>query len=96
MRTLPKGRYVIAPVDAVPALTAEEELHALSLAKKMAALFGISRSMRRTFTSLRSWDSSSFSAAVSAPAGPRLASTSAGRTHARTKLSASLSSRATG
>jgi hypothetical protein len=25
LRTLPKGRYVIAPVDAVPALTAEEE-----------------------------------------------------------------------
>lgn len=25
LRALPKGRYVIAPVDAVPALTAEEE-----------------------------------------------------------------------
>jgi hypothetical protein len=25
LRELPKGRYVIAPVDAVPALTADEE-----------------------------------------------------------------------
>jgi len=34
----------------------------------VAALFKISRSIRRTFTSRRSSDSSSFSAVVSAPA----------------------------
>src|SRR5207237_5007276 len=72
----------------------ERELHALSLAKKVAALFRISRSIRRTFTSRRRCESSSFSAVVRAPGAPFPASTSAWRTHARIKLSASPRSRA--
>ncbi|MCG5055952.1 MAG: class I SAM-dependent methyltransferase [Myxococcales bacterium] len=45
--------------------------------EKVAALFKISRSMRRVFTSRRRVESSSRSAVVRAPLGPRPASVSA-------------------
>src|SRR5208283_4775005 len=73
----------------------EREPHALSLAKKVAALFRISRSMRRTFTSRRRCESSSFSAVVRAPGGPLPSSTSACRHQSYTRLFASLKSFAT-
>ena len=57
------------------------------MAKKAAAFFSISRSIRRVFTSRFSAVSSSRSALVSAPVGPFPASTSACRTHARTDVS---------
>ncbi len=73
----------------------EREPHALSLAKKVAALWGISRSMRRTFTSRRRCESSSFSAVVRAPGGPLPSSTSACRHQSYTRLFAGLKSFAT-
>src|ERR1019366_8401830 len=73
----------------------ERELHAFSLAKNVAACFKISRSLRRTFTSRRRCESSSFSAVVRAPGAPLPSSTSACRHQSYTRLFASPNSSAT-
>src|SRR5690606_15146884 len=70
----------LLPVD-------EREPHAFSFAKKAAAFRRISRSIRSVRFSCRSRLSSSRSAVVSAPFGPRPASTSAWRAHSRTHVS---------
>src|ERR1019366_1450211 len=71
------------------------EPHVLSLAKKAAAFFNISRSRRSVLTSRLRANSSSRSVVVSAPGGPLPSSISARRIHARTDVSVRSRSRAT-
>src|SRR3989449_7298058 len=73
----------------------EREPHAFSFAKKAAAFFRMSRSIRSVRFSRRRCPSSSRSSVVSAPAGPRPASISPCRTQLRSAVSVRSSSRAT-
>src|SRR2546426_4101583 len=73
----------------------EREPHAFSFAKKAAAFFRMSRSIRSVRFSRRSRPSSSRSSVVNAPAGPRPASISPWRTQLRSAVSVRSSSRAT-
>src|SRR5262252_7351684 len=73
----------------------EREPHACSFAKKAVAFFRMSRSIRSVRFSRRSRPSSSRSSVVSAPVGPRPASTSPCRTQLRSAVSVRSSSRAT-
>src|SRR5262249_9410415 len=73
----------------------EREPHGFSFAKKAVAFFRMSRSILSVRFSRRSRPSSSRSSVVSAPVGPRPASTSPCRTQLRSAVSVRSSSRAT-
>ena len=86
IRVVPAARYLHDAArnrDGVGHLLVgdERELHAFSLAKKVVALFTVSRFMRMIFTSRRRCESSSFSTVVRTLGGPFPASTFAWRNH---------------